>query len=100
MKAKYIYRAKSKNRRIDVVLYHEVGEEPSFRVITKRLVSFEDRNILITDNLYSVETMTLLTELLYSFQNETVVRKISNPYLGFPKWKTEVINLTKNKEQC
>jgi hypothetical protein len=100
MKAKYVYRAKSKNRRIDVVLYQEGEEEPFFRVITKRLVSFEERNVLITDNMYSVETMTLLTELLASFINEPVVRKISNPHLGFPKWETTVINLTKNKEQC
>lgn len=96
MKPKFIYRAKSKNRRIDIVIYQEENEEPFFRVITKRLVSFKDRKITSTDNMYSVETMTLLSVLFDSFMEEPTVRKMCNPYSKFDKWKTEILDTTKH----
>jgi hypothetical protein len=78
-------------------MYQDGSEEPFFRVITKRLVSFEQRNVLTTDNMYSVETMLLLTHLFDSFMEEPIVRKAINPFTKFEKWQTTITELPKTK---
>jgi hypothetical protein len=62
--------AKSKNRRIEIFLL----PEKVFLVKTKRLVDFKTRRILITENIYSVQTFTLLRDLFALFLNDSEVK--------------------------
>jgi hypothetical protein len=62
--------AKSKNRRIEIFLL----PEKVFLVKTKRLVDFKTRKILITENIYSVQTFTLLRDLFALFLNDSEVK--------------------------
>jgi hypothetical protein len=62
--------AKSKNRRIEIFLL----PEKAFFVKTKKLVDFKTRKILITENIYSVQTFTLLRDLFALFLNDSEVK--------------------------
>jgi hypothetical protein len=62
--------AKSKNRRIEIFLL----PEKVFLVKTKRLVDFKTRRIVITENIYSVQTFTLLRDLFALFLNDSEVK--------------------------
>jgi hypothetical protein len=62
--------AKSKNRRIEIFLL----PEKVFVVKTKRLVDFKTRKILITENVYSVQTFVLLRDLFALFLNDSEVK--------------------------
>ena len=65
--------AKAKNRRIEIFLL----PEKVFIVKTKRLIDFKTRNILRTENVYSVQTFSLLRDLFaYFLDNSEVKNKI------------------------
>lgn len=68
--------SKGKNRRIDIILYKCKKGEFVFRVITKCLISFKDRNITITDNIYTVESFILISELMELFIESPEVNKL------------------------
>jgi hypothetical protein len=62
--------AKSKNRRVEIFLL----PEKVFLVKTKRLVDFKTRKILITENVYSVQTFAVLRDLFALFLNDSEVK--------------------------
>jgi hypothetical protein len=62
--------AKSKNRRVEIFLL----PEKVFVVKTKRLVDFKTRKILITENVYSVQTFAVLRDLFALFLNDSEVK--------------------------
>jgi len=80
--------AKGVNRRITILLFQDKENYKAFRVITKRLVDFKSRNIIETDNLYSIETFKVLSELSVWFferpkiKNKLLLNEIKNikPY--------------------
>ena len=80
----HISQAKGKNKRIEVILYDDGRGEKVFRVFTKTLKDFKKREILITDNAYSVETFAVLSELFHSFinsheiKNKVLLKELSN----------------------
>ena len=65
--------AKGKNKRIQIILYDFKEKGKVFRVSTKTLVSFERREIITTDNSYSIETLFILKELLMMFFSDSEV---------------------------
>lgn len=67
-------KAKGKNKRIDIVLYDFGEKGKNFRVMTKTLISFKDRNILQTDNIYSIETFAVLKDLFTHFLSNSEVK--------------------------
>ena len=62
--------AKAKNRRIEIFLL----PEKVFIVKTKRLIDFKTRNILRTENVYSVQTFATLRDLFDLFLNDSEVK--------------------------
>ena len=93
-RATFKYSAKTKNRRVEITLFKnpdDLKEEPFFVVHTKRLVSFKDRKITQTNNVYTVETMIVMAQLLGSFLDEPEVNKSINPFSKFETWKAESI---------
>jgi hypothetical protein len=72
----YWIRSKGKNKRIEIVLY-DFGDQKAFRLYTKTLISFKDREILVTDNLYSIETFKLINEISnHFFENSKIANKV------------------------
>jgi hypothetical protein len=96
MRADIQYKAKTKNRRIEITLFSEDGQEPFFTVETKRLLSFEKREIIETKTVFSVETFSLLTDLQSLFIKEPIVNKKINPYSKFPKWNVAQVTFKKD----
>jgi len=95
VKAKAIkkYKAKSKNRRIEITLWeNESDGSLFFQVQTKRLIDFKLRQITSLDNVYTVETMVLLSELSADFCHDPVVKKVINPFMKFGEWDCKAIN--------
>jgi len=95
VKAKAIkkYKAKSKNRRIEITLWeNESDGSLFFQVQTKRLIDFKLRQITVVDNIYTVETMVLLSELSADFCDNPVVKKAINPFMKFGQWNCSEIN--------
>ena len=79
-----IVKMKSKNKRIEIVLVEGIDKQKFFIVRSKTLVSFSDRKISETNNVYSVETFVALKEA-FSFilgnskiKNKTLLRDLSN----------------------
>ena len=62
--------AKGNNRRITIALLRDTSGLKAFNVKTKRLISFKDRDILETENLYSMETFTVLRDMFNYFLND------------------------------
>ena len=92
--AQFRYSAKTKNKRIEITLFKnpdDPKEEPFFQVYTKRIVSKSDRKITQTNNVYTVETMIVMAQLLGSFLDEPEVNKSINPFSKFETWKAESI---------
>lgn len=90
--AVFQYLSKTKNRRIKITLFAydpELKKEPFFTVQTKRLVSREDRQITEIHNIFTVETMIVLSELMGGFLDEPKVKKAINPYRKIPKWSCD-----------
>ena len=76
-KVLHILKAKGKNKRIDIVLYDFEEKGKMFRVVTKTLVDFKKREILSTDNGYSIETFAVLKDLFECFlENAEVKNKL------------------------
>ena len=72
---KHSINSRTKNRRILVVLYQDEDLEFIFRIITKRLVSFKDRIINETDNLYTLESALLISDLLsMAFESQEIMK--------------------------
>lgn len=68
MKAKPIHQLKAKgnNKRIVIQIIEYEDKSHAVLVMTKRLIDFKTRNILITDNIYSIETFAILKDM-FSF---------------------------------
>jgi len=77
--------SKAKNRRVLVEVYQYPGAEKLIRVATKRLESFSDREIIETNNCYTIDSVKLICnsilmviEALDSEITEQVNMKIYN----------------------
>lgn len=93
------YKAKSKNRRIEITLWKNTSDgNMFFQVQTKRLVDFKLRQITTVDNIYTVETMVLLSELSNDFCHDPVVKKAINPFMKFGEWDCKAINFKKDEK--
>lgn len=93
--AVFQYSSKTKNRRIKITLFaYDPGlkKEPFFTVQTKRLVSFKDRQITEIHNIFTVETMIVLSELMGGFLDEPKVKKAINPYRKFNTWDCAAVS--------
>ncbi|MFC4219034.1 hypothetical protein [Flagellimonas marina] len=68
--------ARLPNKRISVYLL-DINGEKCFDVVTRTLVDFRTRNIIRTDNRYSVETFLVMSEMFDHFtSNPEITNKI------------------------
>ena len=69
---------KGKNKRIVCSIYeNQESKLKTFRLTTKRLECFKTRNIIKTDNLYTIETMYLIFHILTEyFTNTEILNKL------------------------
>lgn len=68
---------KGKNKRINIYLIEDEDKNRAFSVHTKTLKDFSRRQILTTDNFYSVETFCALANVFtYFIENSEVKNKI------------------------
>lgn len=74
---------KAKNKRMQVVLYETSEGEHIFIVETKTLIDRKRREILQTNNSYSVETFAILTDIFNMFlkdsnlKNKVLLRELN-----------------------
>ena len=69
--------SKGKNKRINIYLLEATDGFKSLAIHTRTLIDFKTRNILKTDTLYSVETFSVLSNLMnYSINDSEVKNKI------------------------
>jgi len=86
-----LYKARAKNRRIEIILISHNDVEPYYVVKTKRLLSFKDRNIAETHIGYSIETFTLLSQLMLDYQHEPIIAKQVEKFTDFEQWELRVL---------
>jgi hypothetical protein len=72
------YRLKKKNKRIEVLCYKE-QDDLIFCINTKRLIDFKNRDILVRNTVYTLDSALIIRDLLTQMTNEPVFKKISNP---------------------
>lgn len=70
----HIIKAKGKNKRVEIALLGVGNQSKAFVVKTKTLVDFKTRNILETQNIYSVETFAVLRDLFDIFLNNPEIK--------------------------
>lgn len=75
---------KGKNKRIHVALYLDLKDKTHFFLqYTKTLVDFKKRKIIETNNVYSVETFSILYDVSKRFLNDSEIEnKILNVELS------------------
>ena len=90
---KYIS-AKGKNKRAAILLRKGSDGGLFFTVHTRTLKDFKTRHVLKTDLVFSVETFSVLSDLMTAFLDDSEVKnKIISRELGFKKWDATT-NLT------
>lgn len=80
---------KKKNRRVVLHWYKQDGED-CFLIHTKRLVSFKDRKITSTTNVYGFESLIALHQVIELLTSDSKFIKDTNRMLGAiekDKWK-------------
>jgi len=85
-----LVKAKRPNRRIYIELIQEPDKAPFAIVATKRLVDAKSRHILKTENVYSIETFMVLTDLFNEIVKTPEVTKAINPYSKFKQWVANI----------
>ena len=84
---------KSKNKRVDILLYQGDDGNHFYNIKTKTLVDFKTRNIIETNLAFSVETFQYLSEMFGVFTTDPELKnKILNVELG----KMNKINVNTN----
>ena len=76
MKTLHYCLAKGNNRRVHIWLLEDELGEKVFSVVTKRLISRKDREIIQTHKTYSVETFVIMKELFSYFLAEKKIDKL------------------------
>ena len=66
-------KAKGNNKHIIIQIIEYTDKTHAILVVTKRLVDFKSRDILITNNLYSVETFALLKDMFNFILNKSEI---------------------------
>ena len=91
--------SKTSNKRIYIYLIEDTSGTKSFEVRTKTLISFKERHILQTHNIYSVETFAVLCDLMKYFLNDSEVEnKILLKELSEVRKFGAITNLTNLKK--
>jgi len=81
-----IIEAKTKNKRVSVYFY-EKNDEHFFKIVTKKLIDFDKREILYVYNTYTVETFLVISEVMSGILGDWEVKKLINKYRNFSKYK-------------
>lgn len=77
---------KGRNVRLHINVIKDDKSNIAFFVHTRRLVDAKLRQIKSTDNLYGVETLTVLTDVFNRILNDPKIVKEINKDMGFEKW--------------
>lgn len=93
--------ANGKNRRIFIALIHNEKEDSyMYLVKTRRLVDAATRNIMRSENVYTLETFYSLTCFFVTFSEDLEVYNLLNDKRNIPSFdiKTDLLSLL-NKSQ-
>lgn len=92
IKMTLLYYSKGKNARVEIALneYLDKKDAPFIIVATKRLTSFEERIITVSQTAYSIETFIVLKDLFTHFIDHPDFKKKTNPWQKFDRWGTEI----------
>jgi hypothetical protein len=64
------YETKGNNRRVVVAIFESENGDCAIQILTKRLIDRKERKIISTNNVYGVETITVLHSLLHHLISE------------------------------